>query len=327
MAFRAYYSKQPKPAVLFGTAWRHTRLYRSPDHHGVWRGFVSRDPELLTAELKERKAKEAAERHGRQDALLRAAAAAKGAEFAPIDPESVVLAVTERPITDSWTASLQGRIGGVIQDKLKRMPYLRHVLFSPADYPQMWTSDDGVTWESPESWKYTKWAVKRSVADRAEITDAFGIDPLCHWGVTRGKLLRLIKSGWLDLAHRSDVKTALDKARERGIDLVIIQSRAFVWSDSEWRERDVDRKRSTMQGAGSQAWLKAEIVSRNYGRVIVLPFVRDDGVVVPGHTRNPPHEGKSPPRATPHIFSFAVYDELGRDDAWDYEGRSFLPAA
>jgi hypothetical protein len=47
--------------------------------------------------------------------------------------------------------------------------------------------------------------------------------------------------------------------------------------------------------------------------------------LVEGHTRNGPNQGRAEPRVTPIEIPFQVYDDLGKDETWDYRGAMTRP--
>lgn len=114
--------------------------------------------------------------------------------------------------------------------------------------------------------------------------------------------------------------------RAAGRTLVVIRQLAFLWDEEagEWHLHDVER-RDSATASGCTLWAEGPIESTNYGRIIVLPYVKEDGTQVDGHIRNAPHEGPAEPRTEPKVIRFAVYDELGRDDTWDHYGNEIVP--
>lgn len=79
---------------------------------------------------------------------------------------------------------------------------------------------------------------------------------------------------------------------EAGYRVVRLDGHLFIRSDNRWRPARL------APVSGEASWERGVIVSRNFGRVIVPPFIRD-GEIVPGYTRNGPGEGPSEPRSEP----------------------------
>jgi hypothetical protein len=48
--------------------------------------------------------------------------------------------------------------------------------------------------------------------------------------------------------------------------------------------------------SGNTIWYKGTILSKNHGRIVVLPYIKENGERVQGHTKNGPHHGRATPR-------------------------------
>ncbi|WDM78321.1 hypothetical protein K6979_14265 [Xanthomonas cucurbitae] len=75
---------------------------------------------------------------------------------------------------------------------------------------------------------------------------------------------------------------------------------------------------------GEALWREGTIISQNHGRIVVLPYIKEDGVKVKGHTKNAPHEGRALPRHPDDIVEipFAEIDGdlmIGLDGELFYE--------
>jgi hypothetical protein len=282
-----------------------------------WRERLDRqEARRVSTELKERKAKERSERRVGEDAFLRAKAAEKAAADGVMPPVREALSLVGQAASETVLEH--------IAVALRETPYLKHVLMEEGGFLRLYVSKDRLVWT--EWGRYTKYKRKRQIADRAVITDAFGMDPEDNWGSVRGALLKMLKPSELDMLHRKDVQEALEKARAAGQTLVVIRNLAFWWDEEagEWLLREIERYDGAT-APGCTLWVEGPIESTNYGRIIVLPYVKADGTKVVGHTRSSPHEGRAAPRAETKVIRFVVYDELGRDDTWDHYGNVFIP--
>ncbi|MCY1368047.1 hypothetical protein D9M69_550060 [compost metagenome] len=47
---------------------------------------------------------------------------------------------------------------------------------------------------------------------------------------------------------------------------------------------------------GEALWREGTILSKNHGRIVVLPYIKEGGEKVQGHTKNAPHDGRALPR-------------------------------
>jgi hypothetical protein len=282
-----------------------------------WRERLDRqEAQRVSTELKERKEKERSERRAREDAFLRAKAAEKAAADAVVPPVREALSLVGHAASESVLERMAV--------ELCEKPYLRHVLMYESGYLRLYVSENRLAWK--EWGQYETYERKRQIADRAVIADAFGMNPKDDWRKVRGALLKMLKPSNLDMLHQKDVQAALEKARAAGRTLVVIRQLAFLWDEEvgEWLLREVER----CDGATASKctlWAEGPIESTNYGRIIVLPYLREDGTKVVGHTRNAAYQGRAEPRAETKIIRFAVYDELGRDDTWDHYGNEIVP--
>jgi hypothetical protein len=74
-------------------------------------------------------------------------------------------------------------------------------------------------------------------------------------------------------------------------------------------------KERAADGAGGDAgavWREGKIVSRNHGRIVVLPYTKENGENVNGHTKNSAHDGKAKPRHPDDVVEIP-FEELKGD--------------
>lgn len=271
-------------------------------------------------ELKAQKAQEQKDRLERDLQFLLAKALEESNRAGYSVPARHALAIDDE-------GDVEASVLDTIHAELARRPYLRHVAAQTAGFLQLWTSQDGLVWKQ---WgRYEKWERKHLIALRAKATDAFGEDPMDHWGRVRGRLLERLKDPKLDTLQREDVKLRLAEARSRGVEFVVIGKIGFFWdsSSNDWQRREVERADVQGGGAtGSRLWREGRIISNNHGRVVVLPFIKEDGTKTEGHTRNAPYQGPAEPRPESIEIPFAIYDDLNRDETWEPSGSVFMPA-
>jgi hypothetical protein len=63
---------------------------------------------------------------------------------------------------------------------------------------------------------------------------------------------------------------------------------------------------------GATLWKQGTILSTNHGRLVILPYIKEDGEHVRGHTRNAPGDGKALPRYPGHFVDIP-FRELSGD--------------
>jgi len=274
-----------------------------------------------SAEIQREKNRRSEERLRREYEII----VAKGRELAAA--EGVTAPVRERMTVEGVAGAEAERVIGLIAARLAEHPYLRHVLDESFSSVRLWVSEDRLTWREWPNLKET-WARKRLIAERALATDAFGERPEGNWRDVKARIQGRIKPDALTFLHRKDIQERLAKALEEGKRFVVFRDWGFWWNEEtrKWEERQFERGGSGSGNApGSRVWREGRILSRNHGRIIVLPFTKADGTDVDGHTRNAPGQGRAEPKATPEIIPFEVYDDLGRDDTWDHEGNTHIP--
>lgn len=80
-----------------------------------------------------------------------------------------------------------------------------------------------------------------------------------------------------------------------GYRFVEIDGQLYIYFDAKgaWRSPTSFERACVRQAQqrGGRPWFDGPIISRNYGSIIVPPFMKADGTKVVGHTKNPPGEG------------------------------------
>lgn len=284
-----------------------------------WRQGIKRRQDHARSEaLKVQKRQERQERRERDfDFLVEKAmeSAQAAGTTAPSQDKIAVVGVESFPDLD--------RILDVLHSSLIARPYIRHIAQESDGLLRLWVSSDGLIWR--EWGPYEKWSRKRLIALRAQATDAFGENPLEHWGRVRARLLNRLKAPELDISHREAAIKRLAEARLQGVVFVVIGNIGFYWEEEtgNWHRRDFDRPGTDVSTSRSRLWREGPIISNNHGRVIVLPFIKSDGTKVEGYTKNAPYQGAAEPRLSPIDIPFAIYDDLKRDETWEPSGDGF----
>jgi hypothetical protein len=154
-------------------------------------------------------------------------------------------------------------------------------------------------------------------ADRAKVAEAWGLDPRERLDKLKAKIREKLKPTRLRLLQEGAIRTMLDAALANGKLLVVVRDIAFLYEGEQvgWTIKKYER--SSSDSPNETLWHEGSIVSRNYGRVIVLPHARGDGAKTTGHTRNVAGEGPSMPRESPLILPFTVIKDDAMFDAID----------
>ena len=172
---------------------------------------------------------------------------------------------------------------------LKETPYVQLVRLSKY----------GVTLiKDNEKWVYAKHTQKTAMyCYRERIARGFGYSGCDHWGKTKAAIRSMLLPRANKLLQLASVKRILDEARFRGLKVVVLGSFVF-WFESKnhvgWSVKALSE--STSSDAGRTLWLEGRILSKNHGRIVVLPYIKENGDHVLGHTKNSPHDGGALPR-------------------------------
>ncbi len=103
-------------------------------------------------------------------------------------------------------------------------------------------------------------------------------------------------------AASDKVAAALSVAINGHHTYVRIAGRYYIYIEAHgsWRPSSPYERRCIDHASqrGGRPWFDGPIVSRNYGCIIVPPFIKSDGTPVNGHTKNRPGEGPARPRTS-----------------------------
>ncbi|MUJ22593.1 hypothetical protein [Aliivibrio fischeri] len=143
--------------------------------------------------------------------------------------------------------------------------------------------------------KHTKQTSKYYYRDR--IARGFGLSGFDHWGKTKAKIRSMLLPRANKLLQLASVKRMLDEAYNQGHRVLISGDFVFWYEEKHqvgWLVKEVNRNDSTKNG--NVLWKKGRILSKNHGRIVVLPYIKENGEQVLGHTKNTAHDGKALPR-------------------------------
>lgn len=197
-----------------------------------------------------------------------------------------------------------------IVTKTREMPYLRTMMVSRFMTRAVILSKDGVSWGQP-------WRIRRdhdaAVANRAEISEGFGFGPRLNWSTTKAEIRRILLPRANELLKLASVKRLLDEALAAGKHALVIGSFVF-WYETQgqvgWLVKALGSSKSG--GDGDTIWEAGKIVSKNHGRIVVLPYVKENGEHVSGYTKNVAGDGPALPRH-PTQYVEIPFDRLEED--------------
>lgn len=174
---------------------------------------------------------------------------------------------------------------------LLQYPYVQLVFL--AQYGMLLECEGNFTWRGigANSHKVALYAYREKIAR------GFGMSGTGHWGQTKAAIRDALLPRANKLLQLASVKLLLADALHRGQQVLIVGSFVF-WYESgnvpQWVVKQVGAPGKSE--TGEAMWLEGTILSKNHGRIVVLPYIKENGEQVQGHTKNSPHDGKALPR-------------------------------
>lgn len=178
-----------------------------------------------------------------------------------------------------------------LHEQLVRAPYLQ-VVAIPRFNACLRRTDD-MEWE-----EIGALTPKRSQICLREFTaKGFGLSAADHWGRTKAQIRALLLPRANQLLQLASVKQMLAEARMRGQRVLVCGGFVF-WFEDDGQPRWVIKNTGGESNSeeGTTLWHEGTILSKNHGRIVVLPYIKENGERVQGHTKNAPHDGKALPR-------------------------------
>ena len=132
---------------------------------------------------------------------------------------------------------------------------------------------------------------------RERIARGFGFCGSAHWGKTKSAIRTQLLPRANQLLQLSSVKRMLAEAQIKG-QKVLVSGNFVFWFESKgtvgWCIKELSD--TDLSKSGNTLWGEGKILSKNHGRIVVLPYLKENGDYVLGHTKNAPNDGKALPR-------------------------------
>lgn len=176
-------------------------------------------------------------------------------------------------------------------DALNERPYL-HIIYLPK-YQICLELVEHNTWE--RSNLISSRAAKIYYQER--IARGFGLSGGAHWGKTKSAIRSMLLPRANQLLQLASVKRMLDEAIRNGNKVLVFSNYVFWYEDKNqvgWSVKEVSEREVTSRG--NTIWTAGTIISKNHGRIVVLPYTKENGEHVKGYTKNAPNDGKALPR-------------------------------
>lgn len=156
---------------------------------------------------------------------------------------------------------------------------------------------------------------------RDKIARAFGFDGTHHWGKTKAAIRSALLPRANQLLQEVGFKMMLDDALRRGQRVVVCGGFVFWYEENDsvgWVVKQTGDSNSSNDG--HTIWKEGTILSKNHGRLVILPYVKENGELVQGHTKNSSHDGKAKLRHRDHYVELP-FEILEGDLMYDLFGR------
>jgi hypothetical protein len=132
---------------------------------------------------------------------------------------------------------------------------------------------------------------------RDRIASGYNLSKNDHWGKTKAMIRSILLPRANELLQLASVKRILAEALAQGLRIVVLGGFVFWYEDNGtvgWSVKSVAGDSS--EDKGETLWIEGTILSKNHGRIVVLPYIKENGERVQGHTKNAAHDGKALPR-------------------------------
>ena len=131
---------------------------------------------------------------------------------------------------------------------------------------------------------------------RARICEGFELSIDNHWGDTKGEIRRLLLPRANQLLHLASVKSLLADALKKGQKVLVCGGYVFWYEESNLKWEIKFIKDIYDNSSSKTLWKEGSILSKNHGRLIILPYIKKDGKKISGHTKNAPNDSPAFPR-------------------------------
>jgi hypothetical protein len=232
-------------------------------------------------QLKALKALQAKERLRSEEALMLAEARRRNAAIPAPKADVLIL----EPKAERYREALA--------DALSEYPYVTGIRIGDLrTRTAMIKSKEGV-WDIIDGVLHKRGAL---LIERSKIASGFGLNPTHHWGEVKAEIRRILLPRANQLLQLASVRRLLDEALARGEKVLVCNGVVFWYEEAVQVGWQVKSTGGTQAEDRSTLWPEGTIVSANHGRLVILPFIKENGEHVKGHTRNAPKDGPAKPR-------------------------------
>lgn len=253
------------------------------------------EADRISLTLKVRKAIQSRQRLDEEEALMLAEAVRRHHDTPRQSPADVQLHPEAEPLREA------------LAKELELYPYLRIALIGERVWPVVLYRDANNLWSKP----YPANDKAALVASRARIANGFNFHHQQHWGQVKAKIRAELLPRANQLLQLASVQRMLAEALGRG-ERVLVSNGIVFWYEPDGQIGWTVKATTSDKGEdGSTLWREGTIVSTNHGRLVVLPYVKDNGELVRGHTKNGPRDGRAKPRHPEHYVEIPFRELKG----------------
>lgn len=203
-----------------------------------------------------------------------------------------------------------------ICERLDQYPYINSILVGES---RRWR----LTWKLKDgSWSEPVRPSRQGImgAHRAPIANGFGINEYAHFGKMKAQIRRMLVPQSAQLLILRGVQALLAQALARGKRAAVWGNYVFWYEGKQVGWQVKERSGNADKEDNEAIWTEGDIHSVNFGRIVVLPYIKSDGERVRGHTKNAPHDGPALPRLASEELTIA-FEQLDGDLMRDLIGQ------
>ncbi len=191
--------------------------------------------------------------------------------------------------------------------ELATYSYLRMALLRNSNRQVVLYRDADDLWSKP----YLAGEKSAVSAMRARIANAFKFHQDQHWGQVKARIRAELLPRANQLLQLASVQRMLADALARG-ERVLVSNGIVFWYEPDGQLGWTVKATSSDKGQdGETLWREGTILSTNHGRLVVLPYIKESGEEVRGHTKNGPGDGRAKPRHPQHYVEIPFRELKG----------------
>ncbi len=253
------------------------------------------EAEKTSLTLKVRKAQQARQRLADEEALMLAEAIKRHKDDPRIPAEALQLHPEAEPLRQALSAELDIH------------PYLWIALLDGSGSRVVLYRDVKGAWSKP----YYAGEKSAETARRARIANGFGFHHEAHWGKVKAQIRAEILPRANQLLQLASVQRLLAEALARG-ERMLVSNGIVFWYEPDGQLGWMVKSTTSDKGEdGATLWREGTILSTNHGRLVVLPYIKENGELVRGHTKNGPGDGRAKPRHPDHYVEIPFRELKG----------------